>query len=171
MIAVIIAIMVFLLIFGVIALGGVYVFMKRDSLFGRSGNSNTGNSGGGTGNGGNGGGNGGGGNSGNGGGNGGNGGTGTSTLVMPTLYKDPGSSFAGPSWTPPGLGQHTIPVDSPVRNEASAIKVPAGVKITVCDKDDCSTDGAGCKTYTSNVYDLAGSGLNNDIACVIVAQN
>lgn len=78
----------------------------------------------------------------------------------PTLYR--ASSFSGDAWQVPGIGKYAV-ANARVRNEASSIRVPTGWKLTVYDKDDCSGNSA---IFTSDVDDLGGTGLNNDIACV-----
>ena len=78
----------------------------------------------------------------------------------PTLYR--AASYQADAWQVPGIGRFAV-ANSRVRNEASSIRVPTGWKLTVYDKDDCSGKSA---VFTSDVDDLGGTGLNNDIACV-----
>jgi hypothetical protein len=56
--------------------------------------------------------------------------------------------------------------DSQLKNEATSIRVPTGWKLTVWDKDDCTGTS---RVFVSDVDDLSGTGLNNDIACVDLA--
>lgn len=84
------------------------------------------------------------------------------SLTMPTFYAD--KNFAGKSYQPPTTGMAKFK-GLPIANEASSIRVPAGIRVTAYDKDDCTGKSA---IFTSDVADLGGSGLNNDIACAIV---
>jgi hypothetical protein len=89
----------------------------------------------------------------------------TPTSTTPTgsviLYREP--NYGGASWTVPGVGQHTIPTSSSVRNEATSIRVPTGYYLQVFDSDTCTGT---TRSYTRDIADLNGSGINNDIACV-----
>jgi hypothetical protein len=84
--------------------------------------------------------------------------------TFPSLYKDKG--FGGYSWTAPSTGTFKL-VDLTIKNAASSLKVPTGWKFTVWDKDDCTGNS---KVFTSDVDDLSGTGMNDDIACVQVAM-
>ena len=75
------------------------------------------------------------------------------------FYTDP--NFAGKSVLLP-LGKKSLK-GTPVANAVSSIRIPAGARVVVYDKDDCTGRSA---TYTSSVDTLKGSGFNDDIACV-----
>lgn len=87
----------------------------------------------------------------------------TTPTQRPILYKD--SNYGGAAWTVPGPGTHAL-TGSGIKNEVTSIKVPAGWRLTVYDKDDCTGTSA---VYTSSIANLSGTGLNNDIACVKLA--
>lgn len=83
-------------------------------------------------------------------------------VEKPTLYR--GTNFSGDAWQVPGVGKFAV-ANSMVKNAASSIRIPTGWELTAYDKDDCSGASA---VFTSDVDDLSGTGLDNDISCVLL---
>lgn len=65
-----------------------------------------------------------------------------------------------------GVGRFVLP--DLVKNKVSSLRVPAGLKAKIIDKDDC-VSGASL-VITSDTSSLRGTGLNDDVACVIVSR-
>jgi len=82
---------------------------------------------------------------------------------MVTVYVD--ENFQGASHSM-GLGQHVLP--SSVKNKVSSLRVPAGLKALLVDKDNCSSGKQ--LLVTGDRASLKGSGLNDDVACVAVSR-
>lgn len=83
--------------------------------------------------------------------------------ISVTFYTDP--KFAGKSLVLP-IGKKSLK-GTPVANAVSSIRVPAGARVVVYDKSDCTGKSA---TYTSDVTTLKNTGLNDDIACVDISR-
>lgn len=84
--------------------------------------------------------------------------------AWPVMYGK--ANFAGQSYTIDALGKRSLKGTS-ILNNASSIRVPKGYKLWAYSKNDCTGTP---KVFTADVPSLKGTGLQNDIGCVILEQ-
>jgi hypothetical protein len=82
---------------------------------------------------------------------------------MVQVFADP--NYAGATQL---LGAGTHVLTDALKNKVSSIRVPAGLRAMLFDKDDCV--GGTSLPVTADLPNLRGTGLDDDVACVVVSR-
>jgi hypothetical protein len=85
------------------------------------------------------------------------------TVPVVVVYADP--DFGGASQSMK-VGKFVL--SDALKNKVSSIRVPAGMRAVLFDKDDCASGSS--LPVTADLPNLKGTGLDDDVACVIVSQ-